>query len=198
MSKKYIKNFLYRDEKALMSISRCGHVSHNNLKEYIAEKRITNYIRDGLVTKEVFSKNNGEQLVGYKLTAEGRKFIEREYGFKDHQIAQSINHDLGIAKVYFSLSQEERDTWKTETQIREEFQGRLEEIKNQDYDRFEEINQLIEERQISVVDCSYVDKETGIENFVEIFTNSYGQVEFESKERFVEIMSIKTYITERV
>ncbi|HAU5019170.1 TPA: hypothetical protein JD074_04325 [Clostridioides difficile] len=198
MSKKYIKNFFYRDEKALMSISRCGYVSHNNLKEYIAEKRITNYLRDGLVTKEVFSKNNGEQLVGYKLTAEGRKFVEREYGFKDHQIAQSINHDLGIAKVYFSLSQEERDTWKTETQIREEFQGRLEEIKSKDYDRFEEINKLIEERQISVVDCSYVDKETGIENYVEIFTNSYGQVEFESKERFVEIMSIKSYITERV
>lgn len=105
MSKKYIKNFFYRDEKALMSISRCGHVSHNNLKEYIAEKRITNYIRDGLVTKEVFSKNNGEQLVGYKLTAQGRKFVEREYGFKEHQIAQSLNHDLGIANIYFSLSQ---------------------------------------------------------------------------------------------
>lgn len=198
MSKKYIKNFFYRDEKALMSISRCGHVSHNNLKEFIAEKRILNYIRDELVTKEVFSKNNGEQLVGYKLTAEGRKIVEREYGFKDHQIAQSLNHDLGIANVYFSLSQEERDTWKTETQIRNEFEERVEEIRLNDYERYEEINKLIEERQISIIDCSYIDKETGIENYTEVITNSYGQAEIESKERFIEIMNIKSYLIERV
>lgn len=198
MSKKYIKSFFYRDEKALLAVSRCGHISHNNLKEYIAEKRISNYQRDGLVTKEVFSKNNGEQLVGYKLTAEGRKFVEREYGFKEHQIAQSLSHDLGIAKIYFSLTQEERDSWKTETQIRNEFEERIEEIRINDYDRYEEINKLIEEKQISVVDCSYVDKETGIENYVEVITNSYGQAEIEAKERFVEIMNIKSYITERV
>ncbi|MGU8973039.1 hypothetical protein ACEE21_12990 [Clostridium baratii] len=198
MSKKYIKNFFYRDEKALMSISRCGHISHNNLREYIAEKRILNYERDGLVTKEVFSKNNGEQLVGYKLTAEGRKFVEREYGFKEHQVAQSLNHDLGIANIYFSLTQEERDTWKTETQIRDEFEERLQQIRINDYERYKEINKLIEERQISVVDCSYVDKETEIENYVEVITNSYGQAEIEAKERFIEIMNIKSYITERV
>lgn len=198
MSKKYIKNFFYRDEKALLSVSRCGYVSHNNLKEYIAEKRILNYVRDGLVTKESFSKNNGEQLIGYKLTADGRKFVEREYGFKYHQIAQSLNHDLGISNRYFSLSQEERDTWKTETQIRQEFEERLEEIRLNDYERYDEINKLIDDRKISIVDCSYVDKESGIENYVEIITNSYGQAEIESKERMVEIMDIKSYITERV
>ncbi|MCC0665438.1 hypothetical protein [Clostridioides sp. ZZV15-6597] len=198
MSKKYIKNFFYRDEKALLSVSRCGYVSHNNLKEYIAEKRILNYVRDGLVTKESFSKNNGEQLIGYKLTADGRKFVEREYGFKDHQIAQSLNHDLGISNRYFSLSQEERDTWKTETQIKEEFQQRLEEIRDVDYDRFEEINKLLEERQISAVDCSYEEKETGIEVYFEVITNSYGKAELEAKKRFIEIMNIKTYDTERV
>ena len=32
------------------------------------EKRITNYIRDGLVNKEVLNKNNGQQINGYKLT----------------------------------------------------------------------------------------------------------------------------------
>ncbi|MDI6220631.1 hypothetical protein KLJ98_15290 [Clostridioides difficile] len=198
MSKKYIKNFFYRDEKALLSVSRCGHISHDNLKEYVAEKRILNYERDGLITKEAFSKNNGEQLVGYKLTAEGRKFVEREYKFKEHQIAQSLNHDLGIANIYFSLTQEERDTWKTETQIRQDFEERLEEIRLNDYERYEEINKLIEERQISIVDCSYVDRETQIENYNEIITNSYGQAEIEAKEKFIEIMNIKSYITERV
>lgn len=198
MSKKYIKNFFYRDEKCLLSISFCGHISHDNAREFIAEKRISNYIRDGLVTKEVFSKNNGEQLVGYKLTAEGRKFVEREYGFKEHQIAQSLNHDLGIANIYFSLSQEERDTWKTETQIRNEFEERIEEIRLNDYERYEEINKLIEARQISIIDCSYIDKETGIENYTEVITNSYGQAEIEAKERFIEIMNIKSYLIERV
>ena len=54
MAKKYIKNFYNRDRLALTSISRCGYCNKEQIKEFIADKRITNYLRDGIVIKETF------------------------------------------------------------------------------------------------------------------------------------------------
>lgn len=198
MAKPKIKNLYNRDRLALTSISKCGHVRESELKNFIADKRINNYVKDNLVTREVFNKNNGEQLVAYKLTKEGKKLLEREWGVKNHYNAQSINHDLGISNKYFSLSEDKRETWKTETELRQELEGKLQEIKTIDYERYQEINRMLEEKLISTPDGAYIDKETGIETYFEVITNSYGQIEIEAKERFIEIMDIKSYEMERV
>lgn len=188
MSKKFINNFYTRDEKALMSISRCGHVSHNQLKNYIADSRIKNYCRDNLVTKEVFNKSNGEQLVGYKLTAEGRSFVEKNYGFKEHQVAQSLNHDLGISNKYFSLAEQEQSSWKTETELRNQLEEEINKLREQDYERFKELEEQLEKREISVADCSYT-TESGVEIVYEVVTNSYGQAEIQAKENYATVMN---------
>ncbi|AYE33819.1 hypothetical protein [Clostridium septicum] len=193
MAKPKIKNLYNRDRLALTSISKCGHVRESELKNFIADKRINNYVKDNLVTREVFNKNNGEQLVAYKLTKEGKKLLEREWGVKNHYNAQSINHDLGISNKYFSLSEDKRETWKTETELRQELEEKLQEIKTIDYERYQEINRMLEEKLISTPDGAYIDKETGIETYFEVITNSYGQTEIEAKERFIEIMDIKSY-----
>lgn len=198
MAKPKIKNLYNRDRLALTSISRCGHVKEAQLKNFIADKRISNYIKDNLITKEVFNKNNGEQLVAYKLTKQGKQLLEREWGVKNHYNAQSVNHDLGISNKYFSLSEKERETWKTETELRQELEEKLQEIKTIDYERYQEINRMLEEKLISTPDGAYIDKETGIETYFEVITNSYGQTEIEAKERFVETMDIKSYEMERV
>lgn len=196
MAKQYIKNFYNRDRLALTSISRCGHCTTDHLKTFIADKRITNYVRDKLVTKEVLNKNNGEQIEGYKLTAKGREFIEKEWGIKNNYIAQSVNHDVGIANKYFSLTQEERESWKTESELKLEFHERVDELRATDYLRYEEVNKMREDKLISVVDSSYV--QGGAEIYFEVITNSYGQSEIQAKERFIQFMNIKTYETERV
>lgn len=198
MAKPKIKNLYNRDRLALTSISKCGHVRESELKNFIADKRINNYLKDNLVTREVFNKNNGEQLVAYKLTKDGKKLLERQWGVKSHYNAQSINHDLGISNKYFSLSEDRRETWKTETELRQEFEEKLQEIKIIDYERYKEINKMLEEKLISTPDGAYVDRETGIETYFEVITNSYGEEEIQAKERFVEIMNIKSYQTERV
>ncbi|HBH3439847.1 hypothetical protein PR262_08485 [Clostridioides difficile] len=196
MSKQYIKNFYNRDRLALTSLSKCGHCSTEQLKTFIADKRITNYLRDELVTREVLNKNNGEQIEGYKLTAKGRDFIEKEWGIRNNYIAQSINHDIGIANKYFSLTEEERASWKTETELKLEFHERLNDLRVNDYEKYKEVNKMIEDRLISVTDCSYIKE--GVEIYFEIITNSYGQAEIQAKERFIEFMDIKIYETERV
>ncbi|MGL4913980.1 MAG: hypothetical protein ACRC3Y_16280 [Romboutsia sp.] len=197
MSKAKIKNFYNRDRLALSSISKCGHVRESELKNFIADKRISNYLKDNLVTKEVFNKNNGEQLVAYKLTKEGKQLLEREWGVKNHYNAQSINHDLGISNKYFSLTEDQRETWKTETELRQEFEEKLQEIKISDYERYEEINKMLEEKLISTPDCFY-EIEAGIEEIFEVITNSYSEIQIQSKINFIEIMDIKSYEMERV
>lgn len=186
MSKKYIKNFMFRDQKALMSISRCGHVGHEQLKNYIADSRIKNYVRDGLVTKEVFNKSSGEQLIGYKLTGEGRKFVEKNYGFKEHQIAQSLTHDLGISNKYFSLTEKEQSTWQTETQLRNQLQDEIDRLRNSEVDRWNELTEMMERREISIPDCSYTTGEVVIA--YEVVTNSYGRAELQAKEEYTNVM----------
>ncbi|NMM64228.1 hypothetical protein HBE96_16505 [Clostridium sp. P21] len=196
MSRSYIAKFYNRDRLALTSLSKCGHCTNEQLKNYVADTRIKHYVYDGYVKKEVFNKNNGERLIGYKLTNEGRKLLENEWGVKSHYIAQSIRHDIGIANKYFSLSQEQKETWKTETELRHEFIERLEEIKNEDYSRYEELYNMLEERQISIPDASY-EIENEIEVCYEVITNSYGQDEILAKENYIEIMNVK-YETVRV
>lgn len=198
MAKAKIKKFYNRDRLALTTLSKIGFINEYHLKYFIADKRINSYLKDNLVTKEVFNKNTGEQLIAYKLTKQGKQLLEREWGVKNHYNSQSVNHDLGISDKYFSLSEQERETWKTETELRQEFEEKLQEIKIIDYERYEEINKMLEEKLISTPDGAYVDKETGIETYFEVITNSYGQTEIEAKERFVEIMNIKAYETARV
>lgn len=186
MGKKYIKNFMYRDQKALMSISKCGHVSHNQLQNFIADSRIKNYCRDGLVTKEVFNKTNGEQMVGYKLTSDGKRFIEKNYGFNEHQVAQSLIHDLGISDKYFSLTEKEQSTWQTETQLRDQLQEQINELRNLEVDRYNELIEMMERREISVPDCSYTIG--GVTITYEVVTNSYGRAELQAKEEYANVM----------
>lgn len=195
MAKKYIKNFYYRDQKALLAVSKCGYVSHTNLKNFVADSRIKNYCRDGYIIKETVTKPNGEVLEGYKLTKQGRDFVAKEYGFKDHYHAQSLNHDLKLADKYLSLTEQERETWKTETQLRNEFEEKLNQLYKVDYERYNEIREQLEQGKISMTDCSYI-SEKGIEIAYEIITNSYGQQEIEAKEKFVEIMKLE-YEAER-
>lgn len=196
MSRSYIVKFYNRDRLALTSLSKCGHCTNEQLKNYVADTRIKHYVYDGYVKKEVFNKNNGEQIIGYKLTNAGRKLLENEWGIKNHYIAQSINHDIGIANKYFNLSEEQKETWKTETELRHEFIERLEEIKHEDHSRYEELNNMLEERQISIPDASY-EIENGIEVCYEVITNSYGQDEILAKENYIEVMNVK-YETVRV
>lgn len=189
-------NIGYNGSLFVSHSSRCGHCSNQQLKNYVADSRIKHYIYDGYIKKEVFNKNNAEQLIGYKLTNEGRKLLETEWGVKKHYIAQSINHDIGIANKYFSLSEQQKEEWKTETELRHEFIERLEELKYEDYSRYEELNNMLDERQISIPDGSY-EIEPGIEVCYEVITNSYGQAEILAKENYIEIMNVK-YETVRV
>lgn len=193
----YVKNLMNRDRLALTSVSKCGYVRSEQLKTHISQNRIDSYCKEKLVTKEVFVNNKNESITAYKLTDKGKDTLEKNFGVKDHYKAQSISHDVKISDRYHSITEKEQDSWKTEKELRNEFNDRLAEIKQEDLDRYDEIIDQLRAGEISMPDCAYT-SETGIEIIFEVVTNNYTIAELEAKENAVEIInSNATYETGR-
>lgn len=187
----YINNINNRDIKAFNAFSRCGYVQRENLLTCISKSRIENYQKEGLIEKEVHVSNQNETTTAYKFTDKGLDLSVKHTGIDKPYQSQSIIHDCQIADKYFSLSEQERDTWKTETELREQFYEKLEQLREQDYNRYQELYDQYQNREISMPDCSYI-TETQIEVFYESVTNNYGQAELEAKERAVEVLKTDT------
>ena len=198
MGRKSVNKLMNRDRLAMTAVSRCGFCTKQHLNNYIKDSRINSYERAGWLKKETIVSNQDKKVTAYKLTGEGKKVLEKNFGVKQHYKEQSIVHDLKIADRYFSLSENERESWRTETQIRSEFTEKLQEIRSQDYDRYQQILEDIREGLYSMPDCAYT-TETGIEIYFEATTSNYSQIELEAKERVIEIVKEEhtTYETSR-
>lgn len=183
--KKWITNVYPRDRKSLLAISRCGHVRESQLKEFIKDKRIKNYLKDNLIEKDGYLNTKTNQYeVGYKLTREGRTFVENNFGFKEHQVAQTPNHDFGISDKYFSLTEEQQNTWQTETQLRDRFEEELQKMREEECDRWAELTS--NKNDFSTPDGAFFNGE--VEVVFEVVTNSYGKQEIQAKENFVQVI----------
>lgn len=194
----YIDKFMNRDRLAFNAVSKCGHVTHDQLKSYIADSRIRNYVRDGLMEK-VPHRIVGEEKNGtcYKFTKEGKAVAEKQFGIRNNYHAQSANHDMGIANKYFSLDEHSRDNSKTETELREMLIEKFQELRDQGQEETAKMYEdMLNQGLISVPDFAY-ENEDGVETCFEVITNSYGEAELQAKEVYVQIMQMK-YETTRV
>jgi DNA-binding HxlR family transcriptional regulator len=193
----YITQFFNRDKMAFNALSKVGHATPSQLKSCgVADSRIKNYVRDGLVEKVAYKsgKDTGE---AYKLTKAGREMASNNWGIKNHYHAQSVKHDLDIANKFFSLSDSQRDTWKTETELRDRFEERIQEIRDQgDEDTAKMYEDMLNQGLISMPDASY-ETEDGVEICYEVITNNYGEAELQAKEAYVQIVKCE-YETSRV
>lgn len=195
--KPYISQFFNRDRLAFSALARCGHVSHEHLQAYgLADRRIKNLISDGYVEKIAYKRGNQIKEC-YKLTKSGRETASRTFGLSQAYHAQSPAHDLAIAEKYFSLPQELRGIWKTETQIRKEFEERISNMRKEGNEAEAKLYEdMLNKKLISMPDGIYTDS-TGTEVAFEVLTNSYGIEELRSKETYVGIFGYQ-YETTRV
>lgn len=128
-SKPYITQFFNRDRLAFTAMSRVGHVNREQLSGVgIADSRLKNYVRDGLVEKVCYKRRDQVEEC-YKLTKGGREFVKQQWAVINLYHAQSPRHDLALAKKYFSLPEELQRTWRTETDLREQFISKIEQLK---------------------------------------------------------------------
>ena len=114
---KRITTIYPRDRKALSALSRCGYVNREQLSQFLRNKRIESYCKDGLIEKSIYSQpgSKASDQEVYRLTSKGRDFCRRELSLTRLYSAQNPAHDLVLADRYFSLSESERETWQTET-----------------------------------------------------------------------------------
>lgn len=172
-------------------MSRVGHVSEEHLIRMcgLAVGRIRNYVKDGYVEKVAYKDKNGMETC-YKLTRFGREVAEKYWSIRDHYHSQNPIHDLALANKYFSLPESIRDTWRTETEVRNMFQEQLVRFRDQGEENLAKLYEdMLKSGFISMPDAIYTN-EKGVQVAFEVVTNSYGREELQAKEMFIGIMNL--------
>ena len=142
---------------------------------------------DRTLEKCSFITKDGQRQEVYRISKQGEKFIERQIPQIPNRYYSSTGqeHDLKLMDKILTLSREERQTMRCESEIRDEFKERLQTYLEQgDTERY---NQLYEAmfitHSISMPDLGY-----GVEEYYEVITSSYGEAEIAAKAEAVEII----------
>lgn len=185
-----LKQIFPRDKEFFTNLNNTGVVTPlHYLDAGVSSSRIKTYEKAGLIEK-TFKENGG--AFGYKATSEGKNFAEKTWGIvrAESYVFQSLNHDRKLEDEYYKLDREQYE-WRTESQAREMFREKIEQIREQDPTRAENIEKLWDNKEISMPDAIIINRETGVVTAIEVITNSYGEQELQAKETFVEIMNVE-------
>ena len=160
----------YTDKQALKAGYVCGHVKEEQLLTIITPNRLETYKKKGFF-KEV--GRDGD----LKFTKEARKFVAHHLGWENDSI---------LNKKFFSLSLEERESTKSESEVRNELMEKAF-FTNEDSQQTDDYIKFLEE-QTSPVDFTYerVNAETGEVECVgfEAVTPNYTAEERQMKHNF--------------
>jgi hypothetical protein len=195
---KYIDKFFTRDKLAFNALSKTGHMTAGQFKSFnIADSRLKNYARDGLVEKVPYKMKGGKSGEAYKFTKAGKQIAEQNWGIKNHYHAQSALHDIAIADKFISLKEEQQWSWKTEEMARERVEEIIQETKDQgDEETAKMYEDMLNNNLISMPDAIYTNDQ-GVEVAFEVITRNYGETELVAKEAAVQILGVD-YETTRV
>ncbi len=188
----YISKLTSKDADMLKAFSRVGYLSPGQLKGNlgIADRRVTNFGRDGYIEKVPFiDKKSRNAVFAYRLTDKGKSLCSNQLQIESFYRSSSAIHDLALADKYFTVEKNLRDSWITESQWRSRFEEYLSDLYNKDHDRWEELYDLLKEGHISPPDGGYVSSE-GVEIALEVITSSYGEAEIIAKENFVQTLEV--------
>lgn len=173
----------------LRAFRNCGLLSYKHLKENLtmADRRILNFQRDGYIEKaHLLNSKTKEMEPVFRLTEKGRNLVESQLNLQHCYLSASGRHDIAIAEKYFSLSEVEQVSWKTEGELREiihsraEASGRIQSIRLQD---------AYQNKKISTTDAAYRSKD-GRLVAVEVVTRNYSNAEIQAKETFAQILDM--------
>lgn len=168
------------DVKACKSLAICGHVRAEYIEGIWSARRIRTFMEEGIIEKVSYGTKKGE-ITCYKLTERGVNYVKK-YIIPDHQIysSRSIIHDVYISDQYFTLSETEKETIKTETEIKADFKEVLAsgEISKNTYDS------------CSCVDFSYTSDRGEVIGY-EVVTDNYTAHDIQAKQTFCEVYGCK-------
>ena len=183
----YVQSINHKDIDFLNSLRCSGICTKSQATQFISANRLKNYLLDRTLEKCSFITKDGQRQEVYRISKQGEKFIERQIPQIPNRYYSSTGqeHDLKLMDKILTLSREERQTMRCESEIRDEFKERLQTYLEQgDTERY---NQLYEAmfitHSISMPDLGY-----GVEEYYEVITSSYGEAEIAAKAEAVEII----------
>ncbi len=167
-------NYTEKDKQALLSIARCAHVREEHLLKLITANRIKSLITQKLINKRK-CYNPAHPFTSYTLTQKGKRFIKNNYNFKNFQHTQSIEHDSIISDKYFELTEKERKSWRTETDIKQVLEK---------YSYLQKAR-----KEYSATDAFYI-REDGEKVGYEVVTSSYTKASIQAKRNCCELLGL--------
>lgn len=184
------KKILHRDREVLIALSKVHKMHRDHLDRMSFSKASMNrYINTGIMEKVVyFDRQNQMDKSYYKLTEYGEGWCRRNEIVSKFYKSNGVAHDLRIADVYTKLVElygVRGFTWKTEKEISQEFNQRMDSIRENEPTRYFKL----QEQSFSAPDFAYIVDET-IE-YVEVVTGSgsYTESHIESKSSMTQVLS---------
>ena len=170
------------NEKAVFNLKAmaiCGHVRAEALIDKWSARGIRTFVEEGIIEKVTYV-NKKEIVEAYKLTERGSNYV-RKYVYDDGIYrSKSIIHDLAMYDRYYSLTNKERESVKTETQLRRELEVMYHkgEVTEEEY------------KNISCVDFSYTSRTGEVVGF-EVITKNYTNAEIQSKQDYCSVVGMR-------
>lgn len=182
-----LKRIMWKDLESLKGLNDCGRFKAEHFKKFGCEARMYKYVWDGYA--KVQKDNEGND--SFTITKEGRDLLAREldreiYGYKAQGKDSRFYHDYNQADRYcFHLTDEQRDTYMNETQLKEMRDQFMAELKLTDPERYEEYSKI----DVSPPDGAYIDSD-GTVHAVETVSKWYTQEMIDSKIQFCSQMNM--------
>lgn len=204
MGKSYTElgNIMNKDKEFFRAISNLGFMNNNLCTKFhkssYSQSRINTYLKNNLIKKYADGKT-GETY--YKLTTGGKNYLKEhkeEFNIKaKFYNSTSVKHDYELAKIYFNSTYEQQINWINETEAREIFEDRINELREQGEnelaDRYYNDYHTEDNKQqkISTVDSIRYNYEEQRYMAYEIITNNYSDLQIEAKEEFCRVLNIE-------
>ena len=177
--------------RLLSDLSRVGCVSKKNIFTHtgVNAKGLSSLVNQGLIIKTEKINSNASNDIYYKFSSTGKAYAQKhiEDVASKFYSAQSVNHDAKLQEYYYSLSQTEKQTWRTEQECRDLLQEQIN-LMPYSYEKIE-LQDKLNNYEISPPDC-YVQRDNGEIEVYEVITDSYGKQDIEKKIEFCNALNI--------
>lgn len=187
----YIKQINQRDIQSMQTMRCCGYMNRTQLKHFLTDSRIKAFCHEGVIERCLYQRRK-KQIECYRFSRRGFQWCEKhieEMNSRSLYRSASPLHDMAITNKYLSLPIEQRETWRTEQELRSQFEQMLDKLREEDFSRWIQLKEMWEQNQISVPDGAYQDGERIV--LFECVTNNYGEVELQAKEEFSLAMQLE-------
>jgi len=176
----YVQTINHKDIDFLNALRCAGLCTKEQATKFISANRLKNFVLNKTIEKCTYISDTGHRQEIYRISEQGQKWIAKNIDTladRCYYRSTGVEHDLKLMDKVLSLSREERLTMRCESEIREEFRERLQDyLFNREYDRYEQLYDAMKNHTISMPDLAY-----GIDEYYEVVTSSYGELEIQAK-----------------